>query len=255
MDSDSRYRRAGITTPNNPFTSPSSFNTNSIQIDNTDSTQGWGISFSQYNSGTRAGTTGPTPQVQVAAMYDETRGTMRVWASLNQRLAFVRGWQTTPTATTFPIDNTKRWAKCTATKYGYSVSYQNTTMVPGTAVSYVFDLLETNIPKFTTTTSSGRGWVNARQLSKTSWQIFGEGVDVIYSVGGIPDQVRFFLALDDGAGSTFMLNNGQLLDVVNSSTALFRSEDVYVIPAGWSLRVRTDTAQTITSLLSIEENL
>jgi hypothetical protein len=255
MDSSSRYRRGGITTANNPFTSPGSFNTASFPFDNTDTTQGWGVSYSQYNSGIRAGTTGPTPQIQVAAMYDETRGTMRVWSSLNGRLSFIRGWQVNPAATTFPIDNSRRWAKCTATKFGYSVSYQNTNMTPNTAVTYVFDTLETNTPKFTLTSSSGRGWVNSRQLNKTSWQIFGEGVDVVYNVGGIPDQVRFFIALDDGSGNTFMLNNGQLLDVVNSASGLFRSEDVYVIPAGWNLRVRADTPLAISSLLSIEENL
>ena len=188
-------------------------------------------------------------------MYDETRGTMRVWSSLNGRLVFIRGWQVNPAATVFPIDNSRRWAKCTATKFGYSVSYQNTNMTPNTSVSYVFDSLETNIPKFTLTTSSGHGWVTSRQLNKTSWQIFGEGVNVVYNVGGIPDQVRFFIALDDGAGNTFMLNNGQLLDVVNSASGLFRSEDVYVIPAGWNLRVRADTPLAISSLLSIEENL
>lgn len=252
-DSSSRYRRGGVSNPFQ-FTSPGSFNPNSNQYDNTDSTMGWGVTLSQYNSGTRAGTTGPTPQIMVVAQYDETRGTIRVWSSLNGRLQFVRGWQPNPSATTFPIDNTKRFPKCTATKYGYSVTFQNTNASPGTAISYVFDNINFAAPKFTLTSSSGSGWIQSFQLNKNTWQHFGSGVDTTYSVGGIPDQVKFFLALDDNAGNTFFLNNGQLIDVVNSSTGLFRSEDVYVIPAGWSIRVRADASLSISSLLSIDEN-
>lgn len=255
MDSSSRYRRGGISNPHNPFSSPGSFNTNANQIDNTDCTQGWGVTFSQYNSGTRAGTTGPTPMVQVAAMYDETRGTIRVWSSINQRLSFVRGWQISPTATSFPIDNTRRWAKPTATKFGYSVTFQNTNMVANTAVTYVFDIQNTATPKFTLTTTSGKGWVTTQQLNKNSWELFGDGVDVVYTVGGIPDQVRFYIALDDNAGNTFYLNNGQLLDVTSTASGLFRSEDVYVIPAGYSIKMRADAPLAISSLLSIDENL
>lgn len=254
-DSSSRYRRGGISNPFNPFSAPGSFNPNANQIDNTDSTMGWGVTFSQYTSGNRAGTTGPTSQIMVAAMYDETRGTNRVWSSLNQRLQFVRGWQPFPAATTFPIDATKRFPKCTATKFGYSVVFQNTNTAAGNAIVYVFDNVRFDQPRFTLTSSSGSGWVQAYQYNRNTWQHFGQGVDTTYSVGGIPDQIRFFLALNDNAGNVFFLNNGQLLDAVASSTALFRSEDVYVIPAGFSLQVRADSSLAISSLLSIDENL
>lgn len=252
MNSSANYRQRGIS---NPFAFPSfsSANTASINLDATQSTQGYGVTTSSYTSGIRAGTNGPTPQIMVAAMYDETRGTIRVFASVNQRLQFPRGWQPNPSATVFPIDNTRRFPKCTATKFGYSVVFQNTNTATSTAIAYVWDGVNLATPRFTLTSSTGHGQITSYQTGKTSWQHFGQGVDTTYTLAGIPDQVRFFLVLDDNVGNSIALNNGQLLDVNSSTAALFRSEDVYTIPPGQSLRVRSDTPLSITTLLSINE--
>jgi len=253
INSGDNYRRGGISNVS-PYTSPGSFNTASNQFDSTNSSMGWGITCSSYTSGNRAGTVGPTPQIQVCAMYDETRGTIRVWASINQRLQFVRGWQPSPAATTFPIDSNKRFPKCTATKFGYSVIFENTNTSAGTGIAYVFDNIRFDQPKFTLTSASGSGWIQSYQTGKVSWQHFGTGVDTTYTVGGIPDIIKFYIGLFDGSSTTFYLNNGQEIEMTSSSAGLYRSEDVYVIPAGYSLQVQSDTPNAITSLLSINEN-
>ena len=253
MNSSANYRQRGIS---NPFSFPNfgSANTLTNVLDSTQSTLGYGVTTSSYTSGNRSSATGVTSQIMVVAMYDETRGTIRVFASVNQRMQFPRGWQPNFAATTFPIDNTKRFPKCTATKFGYSVVFQNTATATGTAIAYVWDNINLVTPRFTLTSGTGHGQLTSFQTGKVSWQHFGESVDTTYSVGGIPDQVRFFIVLDDNLGNSFALNNGQLLDVTSSSAGLFRSEDVYVIPAGQSIRVRADTPLAITTLLSINEN-
>jgi hypothetical protein len=254
-DSDARYKRGGISNAY-AYTSPGSFSTAQNAYDSTNSTLGYGVTSASYTAGTRpgSGTTGITPMVQVCAQYDETRATIRVWQSINGRMQNVRGWQPQPSATSFPIDNTKRWPKCTATKFGYSVVFQNTQTVAGTAVAYVFDNINFSTQKFTLTSSSGVGWIQSYPTSKVTWQHFGQGVDTTYAVGGVPDVIRFYIALFDGTSTTFYLNNGQTIEMPNTASGLYRSEDVYVIPPGYSLQVQSDTPQAITSLLSINEN-
>ena len=254
-DSDARYKRGGFSNAY-AYTSPGSFSTAQNAYDNTNSTMGWGITSAAYTGGTRpgSGTTGTTPMVMVCAHYDETRGTIRVWQSINGRMQQIRGWQPQPAALSFPIDNTKRWAKCTATKFGYSVVYQNTQAVAGTAVAYVFDNITYTTPKFTLTSTSGYGWIQSYPTSKVTWQHYGEGVDTTYAVGGVPDVIKFYIALFDGTSTTFYLNNGQVIEMPTAASGLYRSEDVYVIPPGYSLQVQCDTPQAITSLLSINEN-
>lgn len=244
IDSSANYRQGGIS---NPFdiTSPGSFSTAQNIFDTTNTNSfGYAVGWSQYCSGSRA-------FVQVATMYDQTRGVNRIWSSVNGRLRQVRGY--------FPValnlDINRRYAQPTAAKFGYSINYQNTSVLAGTGIAQIWDTVNPELARFTLTTASGNGQVVSYPTGKISWQHFGQSVNTTYTVGGIPDDVRFFLVLDDNSGNTFVINNGQLLAVVTADTGLFRSADSYVIPAGSSLRVRSDTPRSITSLLTIRENL
>jgi hypothetical protein len=244
MASSAAYRQGGFSNPAD-ITSPGSLATNSNTFDSTQtSTYGYAVGYGAYNSGSRA-------SLQVLTMYDQTRGVNRIWTSINGRLTFARGYY--PDA--LNLDTTRRFAQPSVTKFGYSVLYQNTDIAAGTGIATVWDILNTFEPRFILTTSSGSGQIMGFPLDKVRRQHVGSGVDTTYTVGGIPDTVKFFIVLDDNAGNTFALNNGQILDIVNAETGLFRSEDEYSIPAGFSLRVRADTPRSISTLFTIKENL
>ncbi len=242
MDSTAGYRQGGISNPF-AYTSPGSMSPTQNVFDSTNSTLGWGVVYGQYCGGNRQ-------SLQVVSMYDETRGTQRIWSSINGRLNTVRGYFLLS-----GTDSTKRFGKVTATKFGYSVIYQNTNVIAGTAIAYIWDTADLLNPRATLTTASGNGWIQSLPTDKVSWTHFGSGVDTTYRVAGIPDDVRFYLQLDDGSGNTIFINNGQQVSAVTAFTSLFRSADDYTIPAGGSLKVLADTPFSLTSLLSITEQL
>jgi hypothetical protein len=192
--------------------------------------------------------------VMVAGQWEETLGSMRVWSSINGRLQDPRGWNLP--AYGLAGSTTNRWAQIATSKFGYVIAYQNTDRADQTANAYVWDTIDPVNPKSTVTATSGSGWFTLYQTGKNSFQLYnatGAGVNNTYSVYGLPDDIRFYLTLDDNAGNTFYLNNGQSLSPVDIFTGLYRSETVYQIPNGYSLKLAVDTPNTVQVLLSIQE--
>lgn len=246
-NSDANYRRLGVT---EKYVQGSfgSMNTSNFYIDQTGQTEGWGMTH-QTHMGSRSGT-------QVVTYYDETLQTIRTWSSINGRLNNFRGYYL-PSAT-YPLTggNLNRWAQVAVSKFGYVVAYQNTTRVDRTATAYVWDTLNPLTFRSSVTATSGSGWFTLYQTGKNSFQLFngtGSGVNNTYAVYGLPDDIRFYLTLDDNAGNTFYLNNGQSLNPVDIFTGLYRSEVVYQIPNGYSLKLAVDTPNTVQVMLSIQE--
>jgi len=225
-----------------------SINPGSYFFDQTNQTEGWGMTH-QTHQGSRSGT-------QVVTYYDETLQTIRTWASVNGRLNNFRGYYL-PSAT-YPVTggNQNRWAQVATSKFGYVVAYQNTTRVDQTATAYVWDTLNPLTFRSSVTATSGSGWFTLYQTGKNSFQLYnatGSGVNNTYTVYGLPDDIRFYLMLDDNAGNTFYLNNGQSLSPVDVFTGLYRSETDYQIPNGYSLKLAVDTPNTVQVMLSIQE--
>lgn len=222
----------------------SSINTASIILDNTNTTDGYSFALFKYASGSRSG-------IQVVTGYDGTLGTIRIFQTVNGRLGDLRGFYLkSGTSTNY------RFASAAVTKFGYAVAYQNTNaFAAATAPTLVFNNYDFQTPQATLTTSSGNGWVTLYPLDKIKWQVWGAGVDTTYTVSGIPDDVKFYLALDDGTGTLFYINNGQQLSITSSTTGLYRSTDDYQIPAGYLLKARADTEYSLATLISVAENI
>ena len=245
-DSEANYRYAGYS-ERYAFGNFGSMSLTQYPTDTTTQvTQGWGISMST-TVGSRSG-------VMVAAQYEDTLGSMRVWSTINGRLQDPRGWNLPAYGLAGSTNN--RWAQIATSKFGYVIAYQNTDRADQTATAYVWDTINSVTQRATVTATSGSGWFTLYQTGKNSIQLFngtGAGVNNTYTVYGLPDDVRFYLMLDDNAGNTFYLNNGQSLSPVDIYTALFRSETTYQIPNGYSLKLAVDTPNTVQVLLSIQE--
>lgn len=245
-DSAANYGYAGYS-ERYAFGSFSSLNTATYPTETTTAvTQGWGITMST-SVGSRSG-------VMVAAQYEDTLGSMRVWASINGRMQDPRGWNAPAYGLTSSTNN--RWAQIATSKFGYMIAYQNTDRADQTATAYLWDTIDGVNYRTAVTATSGSGWFTLYQTGKNSFQLFnatGSGVNNTYTVYGLPDDIRFYLMLDNNAGSTFYLNNGQSLSPVDVFTGLYRSETTYQIPDGYSLKLAVDTPNTVQVLLSIQE--
>ena len=240
-NSDANYRYSGMSNTY-AFGGFGSMNTQDFQLDSTAVTEGWGIGMWTHN--------GRSSGVSVTAQYEDTLSTLRVFTSFNGRLQQRRGYVNPVTSVNH------RQAVCAASKFGYVIAYQNTSRADATVRAEVWNTVDAVNYVTAQTTASGSGWFQLRQTNKNSMQLFNTTgattINNVYSFYGLPDDVRFYIALDDNAGNVFYLNNGQSVSLA-SLQSLFRSDVDYQIPNGSSIKVAVDTPYTNQVLLSIVE--
>lgn len=217
-------------------------NTTQNYISDVDDTMGYGISMYQATTGKNTG-------IQVAGQYNEEYQRMDVWTSIDGRLNYVRGW----THDESESYSNNRNFQAAVSKFAYSFAFQNSSTSDQEAPIWVWNKNDIDVPESTSTAAEGSGWVTLYRTGKQTFQIFADGVDETHQVAGIPDIVRFYLKLNDGSGTDFFLNNGQEIEIISEDTGLFRSTNLYYIPAGYNLQLRSDTPYTITTLLNIKE--
>jgi hypothetical protein len=120
----------------------------------------------------------------------------------------------------------------------------------------VWNTINTLSAVATQTAASGSGWFQINQTNKNSMAIFNTTgattINTVYSFYGLPDNVKFYIALDDNAGGVFYLNNGQSLTLTDLQS-VFRSDVLFQVPNGSSLKVAVDTPNTAQLLLSLVE--
>lgn len=240
----SNHRYSGMANPQ-PFGSFSNLATTNHPLDTTAQvTEGWGITGSTH-MGQRSG-------VQVCAMYEETNTRVRIWSSFNGRMPEFRGHYVSGYG-----DSNHRWPQLAATKFGYTIAFQNTARTDQTVTALIWDTVDTRTPRATVTTAAGSGWITLNRYDKNAMTVYNStGATTInntYSIFGLPDDVRFYIALDDNAGNLIYLNNGQSLSPADIFTGLFRSDVAYQVPNGSSLKVAVDTPNTVQVLLSLVE--
>ena len=240
-NSNANYRQSGQSEVYAP-SSFGSFNTQSYYLDNVSVTEGWGIGMWTHN--------GKSSGVSVSTQYEETLQTLRVFSSFNGRLQERRGYIN-------PITSTNhRQGECAVSKFGYVIAYQNTSRADQTVRAEVWNTINTLSAVATQTAASGSGWFQINQTNKNSMAIFNTTgattINTVYSFYGLPDNVRFYIALDDNAGGIFYLNNGQSLTLTDLQS-VFRSDVLFQVPNGSSLKVAVDTPNTAQLLLSLVE--
>lgn len=148
-----------------------------------------------------------------------------------------------------------RWAQIAASKMGYSVALQNTAQIDQQGFNYTFNTVDSTTFQSTQVATIGSGWFVLYRTGKNTWQSYNStaSINTTYSAYGLPDDVKFYLTLDDNAGNVFYLNNGQTLSPSDTVTGLFRSETIYQIPNGYSIKASCDTPNVVALLLTIKE--
>jgi hypothetical protein len=128
----------------------------------------------------------------------------------------------------------------------------SSTTDPQSAVAYVYENAYTMNPKYTFTTTSGNGQISVDQYDKLSLELYGAGLNKRYEVSSAKENVVVTMAVSSPLNaSTFYITpiTGQTL---NSSGA-YRSTDTYLVPAGYSLKMRADTPLSLSSLVTLVE--
>lgn len=187
-----------------------------------------------------------TTNMSVAATYDPLALQTRVYASVNGRLmsTYWQGW-------TVNTANTNAFNNVAVTKAVVTVSACNTSSAAATASTYVFDNNTFNgaTAKYTTTTASGNGWVTAQPTGQSAIQVYGSSVNNVYTCAGL-DTTKVFVTLNDGTNDFYITPSaGQPLRTDSS----YRSSETYLVPNGYSVKLRSMLPNAVDSLLTIVE--
>jgi hypothetical protein len=163
--------------------------------------------------------------------------------------------QVNPTDTEFlpSTNNNLKYYKIRAIKNLLAVTLNSSsTTDPQSAVAYLYDVNNTLLPKYTLTTTSGSGQITVEQFDKLSLELYGAGLNKRYEVSGPKENVVVTMAISSSLNaSTFYITptTGQTL----LSSGTYRSTDTYLIPAGYSLKMRADTPLSLSSLVTVVE--
>jgi hypothetical protein len=193
---------------------------------------------------------GPNGKTMVAAMYDAATAftTIRVFASVDGKLQSPLGFY--PTSGN-GVNTNLKYPTMAAAKFGYAVGYNNTDSTSNLAtIGYAFTANNPNTPAATVTVASGNGTVVINQVDKVRFSIFGASADAVYTQSGPNDTVKFFASIYDGTND-FFINPGQ--SVLSTENAAYRSNDTYMVPNNYSLKLRCDTQNSLHSLVTIIE--
>jgi hypothetical protein len=187
-------------------------------------------------------------RIATVSMYDAARSSIRLFASVDGRLANTYGW--TPPTTNANLN----FPTLAVSKYCYFAGASNGTTSAQTAVGYLFNFIPSADPINTVTTTSGNGWFTATGVDRLSLQVFGTGVDTILTAPGPDNSVRLSVVLQDISGGTsFSVINNQALS--SASTTSFRTNETYIIPNNWALRLQAEAAASLNAfVVVVEEN-
>jgi hypothetical protein len=238
-DTSANYSYMGISSNAYTSTQFGLLSTTAFNTGSTASPNGYGISFRQSTN------------YQTAAVYDPATTGVRVYTSTGGRLSqnYLTGYQA-------PINANAQYSSVTTSKYGTTVALQNTGPSQNNAIAYVFDTINMSVPKLTLTTGLGSGQITTYPTGKLSWQHYGANTDTIYTVSGQNDIARFVVTLNSGNADYYLTPTFPQGQQISTSQATnFRTTDTYLVPPGYSIKMGTDSANSISALITVVEEI
>ena len=180
------------------------------------------------------------------AFYNPNDTSIRAFFSVEGRI-------TNPlfTGLTITTPNTGQFMNIVTTKYGSTVAPCNTSNLSAvTTAIYTFDSISPGQTiKYTQTSGSGFGWTTLAQMSQFSWKIFATSISTAYQVVGI-DTTRFAVTLSGDSNDFFITPITGVSLLTNTS---YRVNDTYLIPPGYSIKLRSTHPNSLDCLLTIVE--
>jgi hypothetical protein len=149
--------------------------------------------------------------------------------------------------------NTMQFMNSIASKYGFVISPCSTNTAAVAQVAYAFDTINPSVgPRYTLTATSGNGWTTLLRTSNTQLNVFGTDVNTRYTVPG-PDTAKLNIVVSSGVNDFHVLPViGQDMDTSISSS--YRNGDVYLIPNGYSVKLKSTLPGSVAAMLTVVED-
>lgn len=233
----SNYQYLGISSIAYKQASFGSLTTYKQYVGSSTHTAGYGITFGTSNN------------IQAVSSYDETlTGTRVFWTANGVPMTSPMGGGYTS------INSNLQYSTMATSRYGFTVGTNNTATTQFTPLAFVFDSITRDVPKFVFAGSLGSGQITTYATGKLGMQLYGTGIDKKYTVSGWNDTAKTYITLNDGTNDFYLTSQlGQTLSTnINSNV---RSTDTYLIPPTYSIKLMTDSANSVESLLTIVEEI
>lgn len=202
------------------------------------STSGYGVTFGVSNN------------MHIAAGYDNANSFNRIfWNASGQMMTTaINGGYKVYSQTSTAL----RFNSIAVSRYAAVVASQNTASTQNSPIVSVFDTLTWDVPKYTHIPSLGSGYVTTYPTGKLGVQIYGTNTDKIYTVSGWNDIAKVYITINNGINDFYLTPQlGQNLSTnINSN---FRNTDGYLIPPTYSVKLYSNSQNSISSLLTVVE--
>jgi hypothetical protein len=182
----------------------------------------------------------------IVAAYDQALNAHRVMYSNNINYNMV----VTDTLILPSTNQNTRFYKVTTSKYAATVSLSNVGSTNTIPTAYIYDTSNTLNPRITLTGTNGNGIINSTNVDKVSFAVFGTGINRRYAVSGPTETARVTVVATVN-NVDFAITRGQPL----VSNEVYRSTDTYLLPPGASIKVQSDTPNSISSMFTVVEEI
>jgi hypothetical protein len=181
------------------------------------------------------------------AYYDPTALLVRYYWSYNGRLT------TNLYGSTISGANTLQFCNVICSKFGFVVAPCSTNTSNVVPFAYAFDAVTAVAgPKFTLTGNSGNGWITLFRNGQNRLEVWGNNINTRYAVPG-PDTALLHVSISSPSNDFF--TTSVLGQPVNTGTsAAYRNTDVYFVPNGYSVKLKTNLASSLSAMLSVVED-
>jgi len=150
--------------------------------------------------------------------------------------------------------NTAQFVNAITTKYGFAASPCNTGTSAIAQSIYLFDSVTAQAgPRATLTATSGNGWTTLVRNGQAQLDVFANGVNNRYSVSG-PDTALLHVSIS-GGGSDFFVTSVLGQPVNTSTSSAYRNTDVYFVPVGYSVKLKSTLPVSLSAMLSVVEDV
>lgn len=182
------------------------------------------------------------------AYYDPNALLVRYYWTYNGRLT------TNLYGSTISGANTMQFCNTICSKFGFVVSPCSTNTTNVAPFAYAFDAVTAvNGPKFTLTGTTGNGWVTLFRNGQNRLEAWGTAINTRYAVPG-PDTALLHVSISSPSNDFFVTS--VLGQPVNTGTAVgYRNTDVYFVPNGYSVKLKTNLASSLSAMLSVVEDV
>lgn len=187
----------------------------------------------------------------IAIVYDTILSKYRILYSSTNNFT----GSTTDTDFLLSENSNLKYTELRLSKFLAAISVNNTTATDQSPVAYIFDTkLVTGpyTPSYTLIGTAGKGQIRTNLKDRVNISLYGDSIAKNYLCVGKGESVALSMAINNGSNNFYITTGiGQTL----SSSGIYRSTDTYLIPAGYSLKMKTNLPISLGTLVTVVEEI